>query len=457
MKVLAVDRGSDAERAGLRPGDELVAIDDQPVGDGIDIAHAVGWSDEETVTLRFAREGSPREVVLPTLRPEELGLTLEPDAVRTCGNRCVFCFIDQLPRGLRSSLYLKDGDYRLSFTCGNYVTLTNLTEADYRRVLDQRLSPLYVSVHTTDDAIRRRLLGNPDAPAILESLRRLTDGGIRVHTQIVICPGINDGEVFERTLSDLASLGDGLASVAVVPVGLTEHRAGLPELAAVGASEALDIVRAVERWGGGALSESGRPKVFAADELYLVAGLDVPAYDAYGEFPQLENGVGMLRWFEQELRESARRLRCVDAGGTRVAVITGTLAARFIGDALDDALRKTEGLTITVVPVVNRFLGETVTVAGLLAGNDIVETLKANGPESPADADLILLPAEAFNTDGLTLDGLTLDEIRTSTDRDQIEAASDIVASIEEHLRRRGTRLAEPPRTGHTTNEHLEG
>ncbi len=429
MKVLRIDSDSEAARAGLKPGDDLVEIDGQPIGDGIDVAHAIGWTDDEKVSTVYMREGDRLDITLPSVHPEELGITLEPDALRTCGNRCVFCFIDQLPRGLRSSLYVKDEDYRLSFTCGNYVTLTNMSDGDYDRVLAQRLSPLYVSVHVTDDDVRRRMLGNADAPSILPALRRLTDGGVRVHTQIVVCPGINDGDVLDATLRDLTSLGDGLASVAVVPVGLTAHRDGLTDLKLVTGEVARETVTIVERWQEQMLDERHEAVVYAADEFYLLAGLDPPALEDYGDFPQLENGVGLLRWFERDVADGAARLGSADAGGRVVTILTGTLAAPFIETTVRSAFNNITGLDLRVVPVVNRLLGESVTVAGLLAGHDIVDAIRGS-----AASGLFLLPGEAFNAEGLTLDGLTLAEIRNLAGVDHIEATNDLVAAIERSL-----------------------
>ncbi len=452
MKVLRIDSGSEAARVGLMPGDDLIEIDGHAIGDGIDVAHAIGWTDEDEVRVEFTRDGKPLEFLLPSVHPEELGITLEQDALRTCGNRCVFCFIDQLPRGLRSALYVKDEDYRLSFTCGNYVTLTNMSDDDYERILEQRLSPLYVSVHATDDDVRRRLLGNPTAPAILPSLGRLTDGGIRVHTQVVVCPGINDGDVLDATLRDLTALGADLTSVAVVPVGLTAHREGLAALDAMTAEQARETVVTVERWQERMLRERHEAVVYAADEIYLLAGLDPPPLEEYGDFPQLENGVGLLRWFERDLIDGAAPLQGVDAGGARITIVTGTLAAPFIETAVRTAFEAVAGLELRVVPVANRLLGVSVTVAGLLAGRDIADAVRA-----AAASDVFLLPGEAFNAEGLTLDGLTLPEIRDLAGVEHIEATSDIVAAIERSLTDREASTSKGPTTDREARGQTEG
>jgi len=452
MKVLRVDSGSEAARAGLKPGDDLVEIDGHALGDGIDVAHAIGWTDDEEIRVVLARDGGRLELVLPSVHPDELGIVLEPDALRTCGNHCTFCFIDQLPRGLRSSLYVKDEDYRLSFTCGNYVTLTNMSADDFARIITQRLSPLYVSVHATDDGVRRQLLGNTDAPPIIPALGKLVSGGIAVHTQIVVCPGVSDGAILEATLRDLAALGDGLASVAVVPVGLTAHRAGLPALEPVSAQDARETIAIVNRWQTHMLSERGEPIVYAADEFYLLAGLDPPPLEEYGDFPQLENGVGLLRWFERDIVAGAKRLGDIDADGQTITVLTGTLAAPFIQATLRRALADVAGLTLRVVPVVNRLLGSSVTVAGLLAGRDIADAIR--GAET---SDLFLLPGEMFNAEGLALDGLTLSDIRNLAGVNHIESASDLIAAIERSLQDRRASTSKHPTTDHEAHGQTEG
>ncbi len=429
MKVLRIESGSEAACAGIRIGDDLVEIDGLAIGDGIDVAHAIGWTDHDDVPVVFERDGDRMEFVLPSVHPEDLGISLEPDALRTCGNRCIFCFIDQLPRGLRSSLYIKDEDYRLSFTCGNYVTLTNMSAGDYQRILAQRLSPLYVSVHATDDDVRRRLLGNADAPPVLPALGRLTGGGITVHAQIVVCPGINDGDVLDATLRDLTALGDGLASVAVVPVGLTSHRDGLPALRPVSPECARETLAIVNRWRTRVVNERQEPIAYAADEFYLLAGLDPPHLEDYGDFPQLENGVGLLRRFERDIVDGAARLHGVDAEARVITILTGTLAAPFIETTVREAFSGVEGLDLRVLPVVNQLLGESVTVAGLLAGRDIADTIR-----DAAASDLFLLPGEAFNTEGVTLDGLTLENVRDRAEANHVEATSDLVAAIERSL-----------------------
>jgi len=426
MLVTAIHAGGPADLAGIRPGDDLVAIGDRPIRDAVDLTFALGWlEDAASATWRFSRGGEELAVALPVTRPDELGIDLADDPVRTCGNRCIFCFVDQLPRGLRPSLYVKDEDYRLSFTHGNYITLTNLTPADYGRIAEQRLSPLYVSVHATDDAVRRRMLGNPDAPPVLAALERLRAAGIAVHVQIVVCPGINDGAVLERTLEDLAALGGSVLSIAVVPVGLTAHREGLPRIDPVSPDLAAALVEAVERWQRRLAAERGSPTVFAADELYLLAGRRLPPYDSYGDFPQQENGVGLLRLFEHDLRERAAALAGAVDRPVDLTIVTATLAAPELERIAGEALAAAGPVSVRVIGVENSLLGSSVTVAGLLPGRDIVAALRSH-----PGGDLALVPPEAFSADGLTLDGMTLNEIVERSGRRRVVATGDIVGAI---------------------------
>jgi putative radical SAM enzyme (TIGR03279 family) len=433
MRVTRVEPGGLAGRAGVKSGDDLRSVGGRELEDDLDLMFALGWLEEAEASFGFERGGEHFAVTLPVARPQELGIELEEPQTRQCGNACVFCFVDQLPRGLRASLYVKDEDYRLSFSYGNYVTLTNLTEDDYERIARLRLSPLYVSVHATDDAVRREMLGVDDAPRILDALSRLAGAGIRVHTQIVLVPGMNDGDVLDRSLRDLSALGKTVESVAVVPVGLTGHRDGLPDIEPVTAEGAGAALAAVAAWQERHLADGRGRTVYAADELYLLAGEELPPYEDYGDLPQLENGVGLLRGFEHELEERTTELRDalreVADRPLRAVLVTGELAAGFIRSTLESTLGNVLGLTVDVVAAPNTLFGSSVTVAGLLSGADMVAALRGSG-----DAGLFLLPAAAFNTDGLTLDGATLDEIASRSGRGNVVATDDPAGAIVESL-----------------------
>jgi len=426
MLVVAIDADAPGDRAGIRAGDDLVAIDEHPIRDAVDLAYALGWLEGDAeATWHFERGHGELAVRLPVTRPDELGIDLADDPVRTCVNRCVFCFVDQLPPGLRPSLYVKDEDYRLSFTHGNYITLTNLTDDDYGRIADQRLSPLYVSVHATDDTVRRHMLGNPDAPPVLAALGRLRAAGVAFHAQIVVCPGLNDGDVLERTLADLSGLGEALISIAVVPVGLTAHRDRLSAIDPVSPDLAAALVDAVERWQRRFAADRGSVTVFGADELYLLAGRELPPYESYEDFPQQENGVGLLRLFESDLRGRAGLLTGRVERSIDLTIVTATLAAPHLERIFGRTLAAAGPISIRVIGAENTLLGASVTVAGLLPGRDIVGALN-----SRAAGDLALVPPEAFSADGLTLDGMTLAEIAERAGGRRVVATSDIVGAI---------------------------
>ncbi len=430
MRVDRVEEGSAGELAGVRTGDLLVAVDGLPARDSLDVAYALGWADDdsETVEFEFRRGGERMTVALPNARPEQLGIMLEDDEYRTCPNRCVFCFVDQLPEGLRESLSVKDEDYRLSFAFGNYITLTNVSEDDYDRIAEQHLSPLYVSVHATDDGVRRRMLGNPKAPPILESLNRLAESRIAVHAQVVIVPGMNDGAVFRRTLDDLMSIR-AVASVAVVPVGLTSHRTGLADVEPVSPELASELLDEIGRRQDSLREERGSSVIFAVDELYLRAGRELPPYEHYEDFPQLENGVGLLRSFEHELHERLPELEGKVDKRLALAIVTARSAAPFLENVVPGALAGAGPIETRVIPADNGLLGPTVTVAGLLSGADMLRALDGSEP-----ADLVLLPGEAFNADGRTIDGMTVDDIAVLSGRRNVAAAMDLISAIEQHL-----------------------
>lgn len=407
MQITRIHPGSPAERAGLRAGDELLAVNGRPLRDALDYLYAMA---DGTLRLQVRRAGGGVERI--RLRPapgETPGIEIAPDPVRRCGNRCIFCFIDQNPKGLRPSLYVKDEDYRLSLLYGNYVTLTNLRDGEIERILQQRLSPLYVSVHAVDPDVRRRLLGCRDSGAILPILSRLAAGGIRLHAQIVLVPGINDGAVLDATLDALEALHPALQSVAVVPLGLTRHRAGRVALRRVSPALARRVIAGIEERQRRNLARHGTRLHFAADEFYLLAGSELPLLSAYEDLPQLENGVGMVRRFERELRGLRGVLPRAGRRRARVVIATGVRFAPILAERLQSRLRQTGEATAwraQVVPVRNRLFGASVNVAGLLGGAELVAALRRSRP-----FDLAVIPPEMLNADRLTLDGMHLDEI----------------------------------------------
>lgn len=412
--VAAVAEGSLAAEAGIEAGDAILEIDGRALRDAVDYQFLAA---EPEITARFRKANGAEDLVVFEKHPDEdLGMAFERatwDGVTVCDNQCFFCFLKGLPKGLRKPLYLKDDDYRLSFLHGNFVTLTNLTEADWARLEEQRLSPLNVSVHATDAALRRRLLGNARAPDVLAQLERLGALGLRAHTQIVLTPGVNDGEALERSLRDLTALHPTVQTVSVVPVGASprlEERAlerdglTLPPPERAFARRLIAVVRRHQR---ACEAAHGRGVVQCADEYYLAAGLPPPAARRYDGFPQYENGIGMTRWLLDDWRRLRRRLRArPEAGlaGRRVALACGTLIAPVL-ERLAAELSAETGIAASVHPVPNDLFGERVNVSGLLPGEGLTRALGG------VEADLAALPRTSLDYFGERfLDGLTAEE-----------------------------------------------
>ena len=400
--VARVRPRSVASEAGLLPGDRLLAINGTPLRDAIDFHFQAG---EETFRVDLLREGQPASAIVMRQSGRDLGVDLvapRPAEISTCANKCVFCFIHQLPRGMRKSLYVKDDDYRLSFLHGNYITLTDLGDEDLERIIGQRLSPLYISVHATDPELRHALLGNPRARGdLLPRMERLAGAGIRMHAQIVLCPDWNDGRHLERSVSDLARLHPAVATVAVVPVGLTRYRQRLPQLRPVTPDEARALVGTVEAWQREFSSRLGSRFVYVGDELYLLAGVELPPAPDYEGFPILEDGVGLVRRFTDSFIRGLSRLPRAVFPPRRVSVVTGLMFAPRMSALLGRV--QCDGLSVSVIPTPNEFFGGTVAVAGLLTGQDILRALESRPP-----GDLVLVPGVTLKDgEGVFLDDLT--------------------------------------------------
>ena len=404
--VAAVAPHTAADRAGLRPGDRIVAINGAPLRDVIDFHFHAG---EETLDLALAREGRTTTAQL-TRRGPTLGLELAPPRpadIATCANKCVFCFIHQLPKGMRKSLYVKDDDFRLSFLHGNYITLTDLEEAELVRIESQRLSPLYVSVHATDPDLRHALLGQPRVRReLLPVMERLAKAGIAMHAQIVLCPGWNDGAHLERTVHELARLHPAVPTTAVVPVGLTRHRERLPDLRAVTPEEAHTLVGDIERWQRAFRTTLGTRFVWAADELYLSAGRPLPPARAYEGFAVAEDGIGLVRRFEDAWTRALARPPAPPRRPRRVTVVTGEMFAPRMRALLDRLA--VPGLTVDLVSIRNELFGRGIGVAGLLTGGDIQLQLGEAGCGGRGLGDEVLVPAVTLRDGaGVFLDDLT--------------------------------------------------
>ena len=405
--IISVDPGSPAARAGIRAGDRLARIDGAPVIDFIDYQALTA---QKRLTVTALRGGQTMEFSIRKGEYAPLGLNFQAammSGVRLCCNKCLFCFVDQLPGCARESMRVKDDDWRMSLMMGNYVTLTNVSDTELSRIIARRCSPLYVSVHATDPDLRAYILGTPRARRLADQLRRLSEGGIEFHCQCVLCPGINDGAALERTIQELSGL-EGARSLALVPVGLTGHREGLTPLRPYTRDEARAVIDLSDAWRERLLRERGTRFVFPSDEFYLRAERPIPPDEAYEDYGQIDDGVGLLRLLETEFRaaweELPAHMRRRAPGGPRLAIACGKSAADFIRQMLSDY--PIAGTDVAVHALENTFFGPTVTVSGLITGGDL--TAQMAGVECEA-----VLITEVMLRDGsVFLDDMTLSEAR---------------------------------------------
>lgn len=408
IKIRSVRRGAPAWSAGIRAGDHILSINGEEVIDEIDYQ---ALTSEALVRIDLeGPDGARRHTVIRKAPEEPLGLEMDESFAitpRLCANKCVFCFVEQMPEGLRPSLYVKDDDWRMSLMMGSFITLTNVGEKEFSRILRRRASPLYISVHTTNMALREKMLGCPRAGLLMDQLGRLTAQGLDFHAQVVLCPGWNDGPELDRTLSDLAAFRPHVKSVALVPVGLTRFRDGLTPLTPYDAQGAAALLEQTERWQGTFLDRFGTRLVFPADEFYSLAGREPPDEDAYEGYPQIENGVGMLRQLEQELSAASRLYAGTKADDRHVTIACGTGMAPHMERLL--TRWGPVGLRWRVIPVVNHFFGETVTVSGLMTGRDLAKLLRDE------KTDQILITRSILRSEGdMTLDNMTVEELRAA-------------------------------------------
>ena len=406
VAVVAVERHSAAESAGIAAGDILVSVNGHGVRDVLDYRF---YMTDTRVRLKLTRNGEEYSVCINKPEHADVGLEFATplmDKKHTCANKCVFCFIDQMPKGMRETLYFKDDDDRLSFLHGNYVTLTNLHDEDIDRLLTMHISPVNVSVHTTNPELRVKMMKNKRAGEVLKYLDRLAAGGIALCTQIVLCKNLNDGAELDRSMHDLVRLYPALRSCAIVPVGLTKFREKLYPLEAFGAEDAAKVIAQVNAFGEECLKKYGTRLFYCADEFYLKAGLPLPGDDYYEEYSQIQNGVGMITSLETEFRTELEYLDEYTADfhpPRRVSIVTGVAAYDEIKSIADRLSARVPGLEVTVYRIINHFFGETVTVAGLLTGRDVAEQLKGWDL-----GDELLFPRVMLRADGnLFLDDTT--------------------------------------------------
>lgn len=402
--ITYIDPNSPAESAGLAVGERLFAIDGERVLDVIDYEYLTA-SKRLTLTVLDAA-GAARDVAIVKEDYEPLGLTFATslmDTVRACKNHCVFCFVDQMPKGVRTSLSFKDDDWRLSFIMGNYVTLTNLSDAEFARIIKRKVGPLYVSVHATEPSLRTHLMANPTADRILERLSALADAGVHFHTQVVLCKGLNDGASLVKTVRDLVSLAPCAESLAIVPVGITRFREGLTKLNTFDKDSAAALIDEIEAFQRVYFKKSGTRFVFLSDEWYLLAERTLPKYEAYEGFPQIENGVGLIRLFEHDFSEALAEQKPLKSLKT-VAFAGGEAATPVMTALLDKLLPY--NIAFTTYAIRNDFFGGNVWVAGLVTGQDLTKQLLGR-----LAADTLYIPrAMLREKEDVFLDDMTLAE-----------------------------------------------
>ena len=404
LEIESVDTDSPAAIAGLQGGDILLSINSCPLHDVIDFMFNKGTDELE---IEFTRNAAVKKTFITLEDGSDLGITVKPFKVKTCRNNCIFCFVKQLPRGLRKSLYIKDEDYRLSFLYGNYMTLSNISNEDRKRILEQRLSPLYISVHTTNSALRNKMLGNPKAQDIMKELKFFSANKIRMHLQIVLCPGFNDGTELQNTIRDVYKFYPYVSSIAVVPVGLTRHRK--LQLQPVTKNIALESIKIVESFQKRFRKKHGESIVYCADEMYIKAEKAFPPLKDYGNLSQIENGVGMVPLFINQAKKV--RIPKTISGKKSFITFTGMSFFPYLTKFIN-RFTENENFNITLLPIKNEFFGESVTVTGLLTGRDIIKALHGN-----ADSyDILIVPEVVLKEgDNVFLDNVSLKEIEDAT------------------------------------------
>ena len=419
LTVLAIEPGSLAERIGLKPGDEIHAVNGKPLLDTIDFQF-----NATNVGRRTTIQTQNRKITFVRREWESFGLEFEPIEPMTCKNQCVFCFVHQNPKKVRRSLHIKDEDYRLSFLFGNYLTLTNVDETEMRRIIEQRLSPLYISVHATEPELRRTLLGIEEYDGFMAKIERLARGGIQMHGQVVLCPGLNDGIHLEQTIQDLLRLHPNVASLAIVPVGLTDHRYNLPVLRPFTPEYARELIAHVGPIQKKSKQIIGTPFAFLGDEIYIMAGAAIPPVSHYADFPQMENGVGMVRTF---LTQFSSALRTKPKGRVRATVCTGKVFYPYLKGCIDRL-----GMDLKTVAVESKFWGSGIGVAGLLTGSDFIAALKGN-----VYGDFVVVPSECMvGDDYLFLDDLTIKDLERELGVEIIPSGYDARDFVRELVRR---------------------
>lgn len=414
MSVLinGVAKKSMADKKGIRAGDVLISVNGHEINDVLDYSFYVK---EEKLVLALVSESRAKKVKIRKKEYDDIGLEFETylmDRQHHCKNKCVFCFIDQLPKGMRDTLYFKDDDSRLSFLFGNYVTLTNLTEHDVQRLIDMHISPVNVSVHTMNPTLRVEMMKNKHAGECLSILKRLADAGIQLNTQLVLCPGLNDGKELEFSLNELEKLRPAIQSIAAVPVGLTKFRKGLAKLRPYTPEEAKAVISTVDAFGKKCLEKYGTRLAFCADEFYLKAALPIPDEEYYEDYPQIENGVGLWKDLEVSFFDALESCEADRSTKSRVSLITGTAAYPLIKKLAAAAEQKFPNVKADVFEILNDFFGHSITVAGLVTGQDLIAQLK-----NKDYAKRLIIPSVMLRSEeDMFLDNVTKEDVQKALD-----------------------------------------
>ncbi len=409
--IKTVENKSPASKAGIKAGDTLVSLNGNIIMDVLD--YRFYQNNEKIIAEITNSKGKLKKVKIKKGEYDEIGMDFDTylmDEKRSCKNRCIFCFIDQLPKGLRESLYFKDDDSRLSFLFGNYITLTNITEHEIERIINMHISPINISVHTTNPELRIKMMTNKNAGKVLDIMRRFNDAGIKMNSQLVLCPGINDGDELRRSLEDLLNL-ENMECIAAVPVGLTRHREGLAELESFNKDTAAQVLDIIDECAEKSIRKYGDRRIYGSDEFYLLSGRQIPDAEFYGDFLQLENGVGLWALLKSEVNDA---LADIDDFSSchHISIATGVAAYPLLREIADLCEKKVNGLKCDVFAIKNDFFGEKITVAGLLTATDIYNQLKDKNL-----GDTLLIPSSMLRAEGdMFLDSVTVDELSQKLD-----------------------------------------
>ncbi len=403
IEIKDVEKDSIGFEAGIEPGDNLVSVNGCGVSDIIDYRFL---ATDDSVEVVVKRDNQEIAFEIDKHPDDDMGLSFVPKQYKSCCNKCIFCYVDQLPAGMRLSLYFRDGDYRLSFLHGNFVTLTNTSWKELERIVRQRLCPIYISVHVTDMETRKFMLGIDFDDEILKKIAYLNENNIEMHSQVVLCPGMNDGVILDNTIEDIWNYRKNVRSMAVVPIGLTKHRDGLTKIDAVTPEYAREMLKNGVKWDDRFPRSDGKRFVYLSDEWFIMAGEPIPESEYYDEFPQFDNGIGLVRDFLDRLKDAKEDFPTRLNNRKEITLVTGVMAEGVLNEQLLPALEMIENLKVKLLVTKNSFLGESVTTAGLLSAQDIIKTLQEGEPIGE-----VFLPPRILNADGYLLDNMRPEEI----------------------------------------------